>query len=78
MFSCRHYNDFRSQKATIGFLGDGKEILLSVIEPCEMRGPPSRAFDMSRSLLVIIGYLVRDEQKDLESKSYDWMIKIRS
>jgi hypothetical protein len=32
-------------------------ILLSVVRPCDKGVPPRRALDMSRSLVLTIGYL---------------------
>ena len=32
---------------------------------------------MNESLHLIIDYLLMDERKNLESKSHDWLIKVR-
>ena len=44
----------------------------------EMDVLSSQAMDMSESLNLTIGYLLRDEHKDLESKSYNWIVNVRS
>ena len=54
-----------------------EETLLSVSRWCWMEVPPNEALDMSESLHLTIHYLLRDKQKDLESKSYGWLIKLR-
>ena len=47
-----------------------REILLSIIRLNRMCVPPNEALDMNESSHQSIGYLLTDEQKDLESKSY--------
>ena len=51
--------------------GSGEETLLNVIRSYGMEIPPSWALDMSESLQLTIGYLLKDKWMDLEFKSYD-------
>ena len=53
----------------MGFMDGGGETSLSMIR-FRMGTSQSRALDMSRCLYLIIGYLVRDEWKDLKFVSY--------
>ena len=48
--------------------GGGKETPLSAVRPCGMGVPPSEALDMSGSLHLIIGYLLKIEYGNLESQ----------
>ena len=47
--------------------GGGEETPLSVVRPYGMGVPPSEALDMSGSLYLTIGYLLRIGYEDLES-----------
>ena len=51
-----------------GITSGGEEIPLSVIRLCGMGIPPSEALDMSESLHLTIGYLLRIGCEDLESQ----------
>ena len=46
----------------------GEETPLSVVRPCGMEVPPSKALDMSGSPYLTIGYLLRIGYGDLESQ----------
>ena len=50
-----------------GVTGSGEETPLSTVRLCEMGVPPSEALDMSGSLHLIIGYLLRIGCGDLQS-----------
>ena len=50
-----------------GITGGGEDTRLSVVRPCGMGVPPSEALDMSGSLHLTIGYLLRIECGDLKS-----------
>ena len=52
-------------KGHYGIIGGGEEISLNVVRPCNMRLPPSRALDMKKNPHLIIGYLLKEEQKEL-------------
>ena len=54
-----------------------EETSLSVGRWWWMEVPPNEALDMSGSLHLTISYLLKDKQKDLESKSYGWLIKLK-
>ena len=51
-----------------GVTGGGEETPLSVVRPYGMGVPPSEALDMSGSLHLTIGYLLRIGCEDLESQ----------
>ena len=51
-----------------GVTDGGEETPLSAVRPCGMGVPPSEALDMSRSLHLTIGYLLRIGYGDLESQ----------
>ena len=51
-----------------GVTGGGEETPLSVVRPCRMGVPPSKALNMSGGLHLIIGYLLRIGYGDLESQ----------
>ena len=61
VFPYQHCGDLGGQGTTIRVTGGGEETPRSVIRLCGMGIPPSGALDMNRSLLVIIGYLLRGE-----------------
>ena len=47
-----------------------EEIPLSAVRPCRLGVPPSGVLNMSESLHLTIGYLLKNKRKDLESKFY--------
>ena len=47
-------------------LDGSEETILNMVRPCGMGIPPSEALDTSRSLHLIIGYLLKVECGDLE------------
>ena len=47
-----------------------KKTSLSVIRLCGMEVPLSNAWIMIENLYLTISYLLKDEQKDLDSKSH--------
>ena len=51
-----------------GITGGGEETPLSAVRLCGMGIPPSEALDMSGSLHLTIGYLLRIGYGDLESQ----------
>ena len=55
----------------------GSETSLSVVRLCGMGVTPKKALDMYRSRHLIIPYLLRGEQGDLEDKSRAWIGDIR-
>ena len=55
-----------------GVMSGGEEIPLSAIRLCGMRVPPNEALDMSGSLHLTIGYLLKIGCGDLESQ-VDWL-----
>ena len=61
MSSCPNYNDMDGQRATLGLTGGSEEILLSAVRLYRMEVLLNGTLDMSRSLYLIIGYLLRDE-----------------
>ena len=74
---CQHYGDSRGQTATMGVMNGSEDIPLNAIRSCRMELSPSEALDISTSLHLTIAYLLRIEWKDLKSKSYNWLVKIR-
>ena len=63
---CLHSDTMVTWKGQ-GIMGGGEETPLSVVRPCEMEVPPSEALDMSGSLYLTIGYLLKIGCGDLES-----------
>ena len=55
--------------ATMGIMGGGEKILLSAFRSCRMGVPPNEALDTSESPSLTMGYLLRDEFRDLEFQS---------
>ena len=51
-----------------GVTSGGEETSLSAVTSCEMEVPPNEALDMSGSLHLTIGYLLRIGCGDLESQ----------
>ena len=66
-----------AQEATIKITTGGEERPLNTVRLCRMGLQPSKALDMSKSLHLIINYLLKNEQEDLESRSYNLLIKVR-
>ena len=59
-------------------MDNNEKTLLNAVRPYGMKVPSSRALNISKSLHLTISYLLIGEQKDLESKSCSWMVKLRS
>ena len=64
--------DLEGPRATTGVTGGGEETLLSKVRLCGMGVPPNKALDTSKSLHLIIGYLLRVDYGDLEFQ-VDWL-----
>ena len=62
----------------MGIMDDSKETPLSAVRPREMEVSPSGTFDMNESSHLTIGYLLRSEHENLESKPYSWLAKIKN
>ena len=69
----QHRGDFDGHGAIMGVMHGGGGTLVSTVRPCGMIITPRKALDMYRSLHMIIPYLLRDEQGDLEDKSQTWI-----
>ena len=69
----QHHGDFDGHEAITGIMHGGVGTLLSAIRPCGMDIIPKKALDMYESLHLIIPYLLRGEQGDLEDKSQGWI-----
>ena len=69
----QHHSDLDGHEAIIGFMHGGGGTLLSAVRPCGMGVTPSKALNMYGSPYLIIPYLQRDEQGDLEDKSQGWI-----
>ena len=54
----------------MGVMHGSGGIPLSTVRPCKMGITPRKALDIYGSLHLIILYLLRDEQGDLEDKSH--------
>ena len=74
---CLHCGDLSGYEITTGVIGGSRQTLPNVIRPCRMIVLQSGPLDMSRSLYLTISYLLKDERKDLESKSQGWIGNIR-
>ena len=59
--SCQYYGNPRGQEATIGIMGGDEETPLSAIRPCQMEVLPNKVLNLSGSLYLIIGYLLKGE-----------------
>ena len=64
----QHHGTWEGQ----GIISGGEDASLSAVRRCAMGVPPSEALDMSGSLHLTIGYLLRIEYGDLESQ-IDWL-----
>ena len=73
---CDNHNDL-GERATMGVKGGGAKTPLSTIRPCGMGISHKGALEMSTSLNLTIGYLLRNKWKDLESKSHGKLVMIR-
>ena len=69
----QHLGDLGSHGAIMGVMHGGGGIPLSVVRPCGMGVIPKKALDMYASSYLIIPYLLRGEQGDLEDKSRAWI-----
>ena len=54
--------------------GGGKYTFLTAIRLYKMGVPPKETLDMAGSPYPTIGYLLRSECDNLESKSHSWMV----
>ena len=59
----------------MGVSGGGEETRLSVVRPCRIEIPINEALDMSESLYLIIDYLLKDKQRDLQFKNL-WLVDL--
>ena len=73
----RCYSDLSGYGITMEIKGGGRKTILHVVRLCRMDVPSSGSLNMNESLYLIIGYLLKHEWKDLESKSYDWIDDMR-
>ena len=69
----QHHSDLDGHGAIVRIMHDGGGTPLSVVRPCGMDVTPRKALDMYGSLHLIISYLLRGEQRDLEDKSRAWI-----
>ena len=69
----QHRGDLDGHGIIMEVMYGGGGIPLSAVRPCGMDVTSSKALDMYGSLHLIIPYLLRDEQKDLEDKSQGWI-----
>ena len=69
----QHRGDLDGQGAMMGIMHGDSGIPLSAVRPCRMDVTPRKALDMYRSPHLIISYLLRGEQEDLEDKSRAWI-----
>ena len=71
MSPCRCHSDLNGHGITIELIDGRREILLITIKLYRLSLPPRGVLDMNESPHLIIVYLLRNEQKNLKSKSYD-------
>ena len=64
---CLHFGTMVNWEGQ-GVIGGGEETLLSVVRPCWMEVLPREALDISGSLHLTIGYLLKIGCGDLESQ----------
>lgn len=69
----QHRGDLDDYGAIMEIMYGGSGTPLSAVRPCGMGVIPSKALDMYGSPHLIIPYLLRCEQGDLEDKSQDWI-----
>ena len=65
----QHRGNLDGHGAIMGVMYGGNGTPLSAVRPCGMGIIPNKALDMYGNLYLIIPYLLRDEQGDLEDKS---------
>ena len=65
----QHRGDLDGHGAIMGIMHSGSETLLSAVRLFGMGVISRKALDMYGSLHLIIPYLLRGEQRDLEDKS---------
>ena len=65
----QHYGNLDGHGAIIRIIHGSGGTPLSAVRPYGMGITPRKALNMSESLHLIIPYLLRDEQGDLENKS---------
>ena len=69
----QHYGELDGHGAIMGVMHGRSGTPPSAVRLCGMDITPSKALDMYRSLHLIIPYLLRNEQRDLEDKSHFWI-----
>ena len=69
----QHYGDLDGHGAIMETMYGGGGTPLSAVRPCGMGVTPRKAFDMYGSSHLIISYLLKGEQGDLEDKSQTWI-----
>ena len=69
----QHRGDLGGHGAIIGVMHGGSGTLLSAVRLCGMGVTPRKALDIYGSPHLIIPYLLRGEQGDLEDKSQAWI-----
>ena len=69
----QHRGDLDGDGAIIGIMHGGCETPLSAVRLCEMGVTPKKALEMYGSPHLIIPYLLRSEQGNLEDKSRAWI-----
>ena len=70
---CQHRGDLGGHDAIMGVMHGGDETPLSAVRLCGMGATSRKALDMYGSPHLIIFYLLRGEQGDLEDKSRAWI-----
>ena len=65
MSSYHHRGNLEGQGATMEVIGGGEEIPLSAVRLCRMKVSPNACLDMSGSLHLTIGYLLKNEYRGL-------------
>ena len=69
----QYHGNLDGYRVIMGVRHGGGGTLLSVIRRCRMGVTPRKALDMYGSPHLIIPYLLRDEQGDLEDKFQAWI-----
>ena len=69
----QHRGDLGGHGAIIGVMHGGGGTSLSAVRLCRMGITPRKVLDMYESLHLIISYLLRGEQWNLEDKSRAWI-----
>ena len=70
MSFCWQCSNLDGHGVTIEIIYGGIETLLSIVRLCRMDVIPNLAFDACESPHQTISYLPKDDERDLESKSY--------